>query len=106
MSMFSSRIDYELHVAALILANVNQNPNYPQIEHAQGLAQDLADEYERRGYFLTGDEAKGAPLHRFEAAPVGDSVNPNATREIGAVGGHSRVQFVRERGAPQVNQRS
>jgi hypothetical protein len=102
MSMFPTRIDYELHTAALILANVNQNPNYPQIEHAQGLAQSLADEFERRGYFLSGEEAKNAPLHRFEAAPVGDS--PNAERVIGAVGGHSRVQFVRG-AAAQVNQR-
>jgi hypothetical protein len=101
MAMFPTRIDYELHTAALILADCNQNPNYPLIEHAQEKAQLLADEFERRGYFAKEDD-KNAPLHRFEPAPVGEA--PSASREIGAPTGHSRVQFVR--GAPQqFNQR-
>ena len=102
MSMFNSRIDFELHTAALILANVNQNPNYPLLEHAQEYAQKLADAYEQRGYFLTGEQAVGQPLHRFESAPL--EASPSAQRVEGAVGGNSRVQFVRGAQA-QVNQR-
>lgn len=100
--MFPSRLDFELHTAALILANVNQNPNYPLVEHSQRYAQELADAYEARGYFLTDEQAKGQPLHRFESAPL--ETSPSAQRVEGAVGGNSRVQFVR--GAQQqFNQR-
>lgn len=96
---FATRIDFELYVSGAVLANVAQNPNYPQVEHAQELAQTLADAYEARGYFSV-DEA--SPLNRYiPAAPEG---NGNSTREVGAVGGHSRVQFVRDR-PQQVNQR-
>lgn len=91
--MSIDRITYELETAKLIVAALVQNPNYPIVEHAQDYAQKLADAFESRGYFLEGEAAKGQPLHRYEAAPTGDS--PSATREVGAVGGHSRVQFVR-----------
>jgi hypothetical protein len=86
--LFASRIDYELYVAALILADVNQNPNYPLVDHAQQLAQQLADAFETRGYFSATD-----PLNRFEATAIEQS--PSAATVVGGVGGHSKVEFVR-----------
>jgi len=86
----SNRIAFELEVAKLIISQTATSVNLDAVDLAQSKAQELADAFQDRGYFLDDPDTK---LARYSAPDLTASNNRQLVSDQGA--GMTRVQYVR-----------
>ena len=87
----SNRASFELEVAKAILAQMASSINVDAIDLAQSKAQDLADSFQERGYFLDGPDGK---LARYLSPELSSVNNRQVVSDQGV--GMTRVQYVRK----------